>query len=560
MKLAVLSLSVFSISAVPRVSIATGETTPSSPITAAFEDATVLGQIAKELNRGNLSAELKKALIDNARPEDAVPLKALLARYKKSQDLNFESTFHRLVGRDKSGAVVFSAEVNPEKPRGFYINGVEWTAPETGSILTSLRKSVFQYDTQKNSKLDFLIPTADAAEKDQTASQLASQLASYVFVSGNPTDRNPAEGATSYLHHKDVYGTLLRGAQFPQTGKIDAAMAFWNSMTMAPYKVQCTPEGAKGFALVGNSQTEFLVQDDLSVILKSLNNEQAIKFIPTKELTAKRAAKVKQNIDGVKSLGEGEFVTSEDYRKAKVAFEGLVQLCSIQNQTPRKPTADSFCLSTISYGDRLTEPYLKQMVFREIGPDVYQVDTTLRMRKLYIDGVRNWVNQNRDNLNTAIRELGEAVVVRDQTGTLEACVDSACKRTIPADEKSVFGYRIPPNNTEDSVKQALAFKPKSNLMAKIQFSCPTKNAACERMELIGAEGLSGSDLEKGNKLLEAANRSLIWKESDPSVSQPLSILRALGPCCKDQECRARTVNKGADLTPTGGAKKGGVVK
>jgi hypothetical protein len=146
---------------------------------------------------------------------------------------------------------------------------------------------------------------------------------------------------------------------------------------------------------------------------------------------------------------------------------------------------------------------------------------------------------------------------RSTASDLVACTTSSCEGFIYDDKVDYLRYRIPPNNQESVVTEALKFKPTSSPasptimsgVAKIDFNCPTKNKACQTVALSGGESLSGEDLLRAEKLVSAANRALRWKKHDSSVVQPLEKLRVLGPCCEDTFCRQLAFEKGVNLIP-----------
>ncbi|MDZ4083063.1 MAG: hypothetical protein U1E10_09010 [Bdellovibrionales bacterium] len=550
----------------PELSFASNEaekgTTGLTPF-AQVQTAAVTARIATELNQAQLSNDLRAALLGQARPEDTVPLKSLLAKYKRNKDLKFETVFGRLVARNRSGTVMFSAEVDFANTKRFAINGREWLAPDTGSILNSLNDALFSEKKKTASKIDFLLPAADAQEAGSSATRSAGQMASYIFVSALQKSR-PEQGASpaDYLSKKDVYSTLLRGSEFPKAGFIDKAQSLLDAVTMAPIKVQCTADGAKGFAIVGNSDVEFHTKNDLSVILKSKKHEQAVKFIAQGQPLQAAASKVRKAADQLQSLEESANASKVQVSEAKAAIDGLVRLCSLHGTTPHGSFSGTVCGDAKILEDKVSNSKLRLRVFKKVGQKEWDTNGKQHIRNEYYSEVANWFVSNQESISLGIEELGRAAVIRDHTGTMEACQNKDCSKSIPPDPSSVYGFRIPPNDTEETVRKALAFKPRSSPKSKaqIQYACATQNQACERVHLVDGDDLSGSDLVAANDLINAANTDLVWKENDPSVSQPLSILRALGPCCADKECRAKVVEAGANLVPSNGTKTNGVAQ
>ncbi len=192
--------------------------------------------------------------------------------------------------------------------------------------------------------------------------------------------------------------------------------------------------------------------------------------------------------------------------------------------------------------------------------DNFDDDHVQQIQTAYVNDVTSWLRANKSAIAAHIRELNSTLIIRDQTGAVEACDDAECLTVKPYDPVKMYGYRIPPNNIEFTVKSARDFRPSHSgqSKARIVFACPTRNEACERVELIDYEQLHPKDFEQAQALIAAANRSLNWKESDPSVSQPLSVLRALGPCCKDPTCITSVVKRDAKLIPNTDSKSGGV--
>lgn len=531
---------------------------------AQIQSAAVTARIATELNQANLSNELRTVLLEHARQEDTVALKSLLAKHKRNKEFKFEAVFGSLLARNREGAVVFSAEVDFANTNRFAINGREWLAPESGSILNSLNHALFREKKKTASKVDLLFPEADALEAGNSATRSAGQMASYIFVSAQQQRNRREQGANpaDYLSKKDVYSTLLRGADFPQAGLIEKAQSLFGALTMAPIKVQCTSDGAKGFAIVAGSDVEFLAKNDLSIILKSKGQTQAMKFAAQTQSLQGLAANVRKAVGRTKPLSEDSNASERQVNEARSAIEGVFKLCSLQGATPPGSSAGFLCREAKIVEDRISKQRIRQKVFKEVDQKTWDTNGAQLISNAHYREIANWFASNQEAVTAGIEELGKTVTIRDQTGTIEACENQDCSKSVPTTFSSMYGFRIPPNKTEETVRQAINFKPRSSPKSKaqIQYACATKNQACERVHLVDGDDLSGSDLVTANKLIEAANKDLDWKETDPSVSQPLSLLRALGPCCADKECRAKVVEAGANLIPSNGTKTNGVTQ
>ena len=532
----------------------------SSPL-AQFKNAAVTARIATELNQQNISEALKAALIENARPEDSVAIKSLLARYKRLNDLKFDAVFSQLIATRNGGETEFTVETDFDTPGRFVINGREWKIPPKGSVLNALNRVVYRETKSRSANMELFFPKAFG----DVATSPAIKLAAYVFVSahGNPNRWEDRHDASNYLSKKDVFDVLLRGSDFPQTTTGEKIKSFLDVMMMAPIKVQCTPEGAKGFALVAGSEVEFLAQDDLSVILKSKGNDQALKFTTTSNSLILRSAEIRKALAQVKPSKDDEDVTKLQSAAAKLALENLNKLCDLRGMPPASSRTVDFCQKVRALELRVKTSSLWRSVARPDQDEGWNLNNRARLAaNAYVTETAIWLEENRSSVNERLEELAGTLIVKDETGTISACADRACSKTIPANPDSVYGYRIPPNQTEDSVKKAIGFKPRSSPKSKaeIRYSCPTKNQACKRVELINGEDLSGEDIVIAQTLVESANNDLEWKESHKTVSQPVSILRALAPCCKDTKCRATVIEKGANLIPTNGTKSDGVAQ
>lgn len=540
--------------------IAATQSALSSPL-AQFESAAVTARIAVELNQQNISTELKAALIENARPEDAVALRSLLARYKNVGDVKFKSVLGRLIATRNGGDVVFSIETDEAAPGRFAINGREWKTPPTGSILNSLNRDVFRGKKGRSAKVELFFPEAYGEE----SSSPAAKMAAFVFVSATRNRNGMAfhDDAANYLSKKEVFDVLLRGSGFPQATAGDKVKSFWDAIWISPINVQCTPEGAKGFALVAGSEVEFVVQDDLSVILKSRGNEQALKFVAHSSPLESRAAEFKRALAEVKPLAPDKDATKNESQAAKLGIGTLNKLCDLRGMPPASAQTTELCKKVRELEQQLKFSNLKLLVYQDdLGASKNIKNRPRLMDNGYVNETAKWLEANRTAVDERIKEIAGTLVIKDHTGTISACANRDCSKTIPSNPDSVYGYRIPPNNTEESVKKAIAFKPRSSPKSKaeIQYSCPTKNQACERVDLVNGEDLSGEDLVIAQSLVEAANKDLNWQEGHTSVSQPVSILRALAPCCKDTKCRAAVVESGANLIPSNGTKSDGVAK
>lgn len=539
--------------------VAATQPATSSPLEQ-FKNAAVTARIATELNQQNISEELKAALVENARPEDTVAIKSLLARYKRVNDLKFDAVFGRLIATRNGGDTVFTLEMDFETPGRFAINGREWKIPPKGSVLNALNRDVFRDNKSRSAHVDLFFPKAFGDE----ASNPAIKIAAYVFVSAqsNPfgwVDRD----ATNYLSEKGVFDVLLRGADFPQTTTVEKMKSLLDAMMMAPIKVQCTPEGAKGFALVAGSEVEFLAQDDLSVILKSRGNDQALKFTPYSNTLEARADEIRNVLSQVKPTKDDEDATKPQSAAAKLGTENLKKLCDLRGMPPASSRTSEFCQKVRTLEQRLNTPNLWKKVARPDQDEVWNLNNRARLAaNAYVNETAKWLEANRPSLKERIEELAGTIIVKEQTGTISACENRDCSKTLPADLDSVYGYRIPPSNKKESVKDALAFRPRSSPQSKavIRYSCPTKNDACERVQLFNGDDLRGEDIVIAQALVEAANKDLAWSEGHASVSQPVSILRALAPCCKDIKCRATVIESGVNLIPTKGTKPKGVAQ
>ncbi len=529
---------------------------------AQFENAAVTARIAAELNQDSLSQELKSALIESARPEDTIAIKSLLARYKHANDLKFNPVFGRLNATRDGDEVVFSIEMDNATPGRFAINGREWKTPRTGSILNALNRDVFQEKKKRSAKLELFFPEAFG----ETSASPAVRMAAYIFVSARRNSNGWVDqgDAAAYLSQKkDIYDVLLRGSDFPQATAGDKVKSIWDAIWVSPINVQCTPEGAKGFALVAGSEVEFLAQDDLSVILKSRGSEQALKFAAHSTTLESRAEEFRSTLERIKALDGDVDATKQESKAAKLGHGTLNKLCDLRGHPPASARTIEFCKNVQALGHQLKTSSLWRLA-SQVGKDEnWNSNNRERLAaNAYVNETAKWLETNRAAVNERLKELAATLIIKDQTGTISACANRDCSKTIPSNPESAYGFRIPPNNTEDSVKKAIGFKPSSSPKSKaeIRYSCPTTNQACERVELVNGEDLSGEDLVTAQALVDSANKDLDWKEGHSSVSQPVSILRALAPCCKDSKCRATVVESGANLIPTNGTKAKGVAQ
>lgn len=521
-----------------------------------YDNAVLASEMAKELNQNSFSSKLKTALIESARPEDIVALKALIARYKKSKTLEVYPVFGRLDIVNRQRQVVFSVAVDPANSKRFAINGREWNVPDSGSILASLDRQVFDIDfkgahREKTSpKISLFIPDAFAADSTAGVRDVA-RATTYTFISAH-IERS-GETAARYLAKQDVRSALLHGDGFPNgRSKLDAWLSFWG-----PKNVSCTPEGAKGFALISGTEVEFLAKADATLIVKSKGHTQSIAFIPNAVSLTPQAAEAREALAAIVAGNSGS--DSEEVRvtKARNAMARISHLCYVV------PEVDSeFCEIADLFADRYSRRSLTKRGISSLGTEPFMKVKESYIREQYLKEVVPWLLQNRDRALAFFEKSKNFVTIRDQTGTIEACLNDDCSKTLAGDSGSPGHYRIPPNNIEKSVTAALAFKPTSSPLSKatIEFNCPTKNHACKLVALTDESGLSEKDFLRAKELVGAANRSLSWAKGDPSVSQPVSTLRALGPCCEDSDCRAAVINKGVNLIPTKGTKPKGVAQ
>lgn len=524
-----------------------------------FESAALAAEIAKELNQNNFSPALRTALLNSARAEDGLAIKTLLARYKKSTAVEFHGTFDRLEALDKRGRIVYSIEIDPRNPKRFAINGNEWTMPDTGSIIKSLNQSILgQSSEKKSASTDLFFATAFASNSPPVSIDTV-RAATYIFISAYG-DRG-GQKAAGYLENRDVQSALLHGDGFPNgRSKLDSWLSFWG-----PTEVKCTSEGAKGFALISGTSVEFLAKPDATLIVKSKGHSQPIAFLPRSINLRKRSADARADLSLITPAAAGADSAEVRHTKARNAMSRIVDHCrlAVVNYVTLAPNSDpDFCGDAMLFADRNSRRALTDRGVRQLGMDVMSIRKEEYIREQYLNDVVPWLIKNRDRALALFNKTENFVAINDQTGAVEACLNDDCSKTTAEDTNYLRGYRVPPNEIEKSVQTAIAFKPTTSPGSKatIEFKCPTKNHACKSVGLTDEAGLSGKDLERAYELIESANRSLAWEENDPSVSRPVSTLRALGPCCEDSNCRAAVIKRGANLVPAKGTKSKGVAQ
>lgn len=518
---------------------ASESTTISAP-TYQMIQAAIAERIRDEFSRQMLDQEMKAALLNSAAPEDKIELQRLLASFKTSKNHSFEAVGTRLRMSDKKGQVVFEVAPPELGKNDFLINGRSWTMPESGSILRDLNRHLNPTkEAPKRTGAGVLQPLLRVVSGLTSTLEASSQnpetlpLYYYVRANGNSTPQSLYQ----MIRSGSLDQPLLHGAHFQSTGELDWAKAIFKGLTLARYDVRCTPEGAKGYAIVGGSKVEFLARPDQGVQLKSDGHSQIMLFEPHRlDSGGPYRSRIEHYGNKVRHSSAGKL--EEDFRR-NISESDIVKL---------DHTSRSLCESAyrINYAGGLRE-LLK-------GPC---------HRLMYIDEGRGslashykgWIVQNFDSLKKAAALFDKLVVVSEDSLELKACTDASCNNLLSG--KEFESYRLPPNKTERIVESALAFEPKSSpaansKRAKIEYNCPTKNNACQSVAIIGEDSLSGEDLRRAKELVAFANESLRWNQYAPSVVQPIAKLRLLGPCCADTECRALAYGKGVNLIPTKG--------
>jgi hypothetical protein len=518
---------------------ASESTTISAP-TYQMIQAAIAERIRDEFSRQMLDQDMKAALLNSAAPEDKIELQRLLASFKTSKSHSFEAVGTRLRMSDKKGQVVFEVAPPELGKNDFLINGRSWTMPESGSILRDLNRHLNPTkEAPKRTGAGVLQPLLRVVSGLTSTLEASSQnpetlpLYYYVRANGNSTPQSLYQ----MIRSGSLDQPLLHGAHFQSTGELDWAKAIFKGLTLARYDVQCTPEGAKGYAIVGGSKVEFLARPDQGVQLKSDGHSQIMLFEPHHlDSGGPYRSRIEHYGNKVRHSSAGKL--EEDFRR-NGSESDLVNL----DQTSR-----SLCESAyrINYAGGLRE-LLK-------GP-CHRLMYIHEGRGSLASHYKGWIVQNFDSLKKAAAQFDKLAVVSENSLELKACTDASCNNLLSG--KEFESYRLPRNKTEGTVESALAFEPKSSpaansKRAKIEYNCPTKNSACQSVAIIGEDSLSDEDWKRAKELVARANESLRWKQYDPSVVQPLAKLRLLGPCCADTECRALAYEKGVNLMPTKG--------
>lgn len=527
---------------------ASESTTISAP-TYQMIQAAIAERIRDEFSRQMLDQDMKAALLNSAAPEDKIELQRLLASFKTSKSHSFEAVGTRLRMSDKKGQVVFEVAPPELGKNDFLINGRSWTMPESGSILRDLSRHLNPTkETPKRTGAGVLQPLLQIISGLTSTLEASSQnpatlpLYYYVRANGNSTPQSLHE----MIRSGSLDQPLLHGAHFQSTGGLDWAKAVLKGLTLARYDVQCTPEGAKGYAIVGGSKVEFLARPDQGVQLKSDGHSQVMFFEP-------------------RLLNSGHDRSDIEHYGKNVLESSVVKLAEDFEKNSRESdlgkfeeTASSLCKNA----DRINYAFgLIELLDRPCGrlTQIYQrryySKGDKRRNSQFAEDLQLWWGQNSERLKKAAAVFDKRAIVQDRWLELKACTDASCNNLLSG--KEFESYRIPPNKTEGTVERALAFEPKSSPAAnseraKIEYNCPTKNNACQSVAIIGEDSLSGEDLKRAKELVARANESLRWKQYDPSVVQPLAKLRLLGPCCADTGCRALAFEKGVNLIPTKG--------
>lgn len=518
---------------------ASESTTMSEPTYRMIQSA-IAERIRDEFNSNMLDQEMKTALLNSASPEDKVELQRLLATYKASKGHSFVTIGTRLRMSDKKGNVLFEVAPPELGKNEFLVNGRSWTMPESGSILRDLNRHLNPAkDVPKKTGASLLQPLKPLFQMLSTfplvaeaAQQNPSTLPLYYYIRAN--GKPIPQSLEQMIKTGSLDQPLLHGAHFQSTGELDWAKAVFKGLTLARYDVQCTPDGAKGFAVVGNTKVEFLARPDQGVQLKSDGNSQVVFFEPRQMNHGNFRQDISYYGKNVTELPAADL--QREYQKQR----GLSDV-GILLRASEKLCGNARQLN--SEGELRT---LLENPCRRLG--------VLRARSSgsFFEDIKAWYAQNSENLLKAAAIYDKLSIVAENSLDIKACTDASCANLLSG--KEFESYRIPPNDIEESVKTALAFEPKSSpdSRAKIEYNCPTKNNACQSVTLVGADSLSGADLKRANELISRANDSLHWKQSDPSVVQPIAKLRLLGPCCADTACRALAYEKGVNLIPTKG--------
>lgn len=511
--------------------------------------AAIAERIREEFSRQILDQEMKSALLEAAPPEDRLELKKLFAEYKRPT--NIESLGIRLRLTDKYGQVAFEVAPPQLGETDFLINGRRWTPPASGSILQDLqrhlnprpakeRKSDSQASNANSSRAQlgyvrfFLIVSRLNA---QTTKSESSLLPLYYFIQAN-RGSGPIH-LYDMIRNRSVDSPLRHGAHFKSTGELGFIKAIFKGITLSRYDVKCTRFGAEGFAEISGTKVEFVSHPDNALQVKSDGDNQWLIFEPDIVKTRDFTGHLKSLGSWIKSASMQEALRNfnsfqSPHRKAR---EIAIEMCEFARKLPRGTFDRNGCLNI---------PDLRSNA----------KDASIEAPSKDILAIKRWFERHEDDLLKAASAISESKLTRDRFARISACASPSCETLIP--ETEGLPYRIPPNRQESTVSDAISFKPKSSpaskggASAKIEFNCPTKNSACQSVELRGGENLSGEDLRKAQDLVTAANESLKWKQSDPSVVGPVEMLRLLGPCCSDSNCRKLAFDKGINLIPQEG--------
>lgn len=518
--------------------------------------AAIAEKIRDEFSGKMLDQDMKTALLNSAAPEDKIELQRLLASYKYSKSHVIEAVGTNLRMSDKKGKVLF--EVRPPElgKTEFLLNGRSWTMPESGSILRDLNRHLNPtQDTPKKSGANRSLPARffewagialQLVKEADAAAPSPEVLPLYYYV--RAAGKSTPQALRDMIKETSLDSSLLHGAHFQSTGELDWAKAVFKGITLSRYDVQCTPEGAKGFAMVGGTKVEFVARPDQGVQLKSDGNSQVVFFEPRQLNPGNRRMDLEFYGGNLQRLSAD--AASSAYQKNRLESDiGKLEretkrLCRIKDElgylAQQPKLLDQTSTACAKFNDLQNQ--------RSYGPE----RSVEEQMSIFATGMKAWYTTHKNTLLEAAAQLDKISIVSDRSLDVKACTDATCTSLLSG--KEFESYRIPPNKTEEVVEKALAFKASSSAgrSAKIEYNCPTKNNACQSVTLVGGESLSGADLKRAQDLLRRANDSLRWKQYDPSVAQPVARLRLLGPCCADTACRALAFDKGVNLIPTKG--------
>lgn len=237
-----------------------------------YANATSLRNLTTALKSKILSNELKKAILEAARPEDRSFAQSIVVKWKAYTDKNIHTEFDELVVQDDSGKELLRLQPMPEQGI-LLLNGREWTAPEKGSIEKSLRNHLANSSAQNFPRTrdagKFASFTPIFAPKAAWAAGETSPALAAAYVFTTTLSDSHGKKIPSFTVPAPVEAAAVLGIEKTNLRQNENAVrGFYRAVTLRPIEVVCRGSTAAGRAEVGGVKTKFETRADGKILFQ----------------------------------------------------------------------------------------------------------------------------------------------------------------------------------------------------------------------------------------------------------------------------------------------------